>query len=340
MDQVRVGVVGVGAMGKRHCRVYSTLRWAQLVGVCDIAEETGYEVARKYEVPFYEQLERLLEHVDAVSIATPTPTHFDLAMGCLERGVHVLVEKPMTETLEQAERLTQLAEANGLVLLVGHIERFNPAYIELKHVVEQTNILAVNFRRLSAFEHSNNDADVIMDLMTHDIDLALDLIGSQPTTINGNGLTAVSGDVDHAVACLCFESGPLAMLTASRVTEQKIRSIEATTLEAYAEADLLSKNVSIHRRTKGEYLNHNHRGVKYRQESIVERIHVPTSEPLFLELQHFIDCVLRNKSPLIPARAGLETLRIAIAIRDEISTNLINLSPTLELTKRSVSTST
>jgi predicted dehydrogenase len=274
-----------------------------------------------------------------VSIATPTPTHFDLAMRCLERGIHVLVEKPMTETLEQAEKLAQLVDTNGLVLQVGHIERFNPAYIELKHVVEQTNILAVNFRRLSAFEHSNDDADVIMDLMTHDIDLALDLIGSKPTSINANGLTAVSGDVDHAVACLCFESGPLAILTASRVTEHKVRSIEATTLEAYAEVDLLDKNVSIHRRTKGEYLNHNHRGVRYRQESIVERIHVPTSEPLFLELQHFIDCIRLDKHNLISARVGLETLRIAIDIEDVIGSNLIDLSSALELTQNSVPTS-
>jgi virulence factor len=339
MDQVRVGVIGVGAMGQRHCRVYSNLRWTQLVGVCDIAENQGYEVARKYEVPFYNQLGDLLNHVDAVSLATPTPTHFDLAMRCLERGVHVLVEKPITETLEQAEKLTQVAEASGLILLVGHIERFNPAYIELKNVVEQTDMLSVNFRRLSAFEYSNNDADVIMDLMTHDIDLALDLIGSEPRIIHANGLTAMSGDVDHAIACLCFESGPLATITASRVTEHKVRSIEATMLEAYAEADLLNKNVSIHRRTIGEYLNHNKRGVKYRQESIVERIHVPTSEPLFSELQHFTDCIRRNNPPLIPARAGLETLRIAMNIRDVIGISLIDRSPTVELTQRSFAAS-
>jgi predicted dehydrogenase len=246
----------------------------------------------------------------------------------------------MTENVEQAERLTQEAETNGLVVLVGHIERFNPAYMELKHVVERMNTLAINFRRLSAYEHSNDDADVVLDLMTHDIDLALDLIGTRPTTVNANGLTAVSGVADHAVACLGFVSGPLVTITASRVTEEKVRSIEVTALEAYAEADLLRKSVSVYRMTTGEYLNHSQQGVRYRQESIVERIYVPASEPLFLELEHFVDCILQSRSPLVPARAGLETLRVAARVRDAINTSLIDLRSAFEPAQRSVQAST
>ena len=318
MDRVKVGVIGVGTMGERHCRVYSNMRGVQLVGVCDAAVQVGQRVARQFDVPFFPRVEDLLVNVDAVSLATPTPLHFDLAMRCLERGVHLLVEKPITETLEQAEALTQAAEATGLVVQVGHIERFNPAYLELKNVLEEIKVLAINFRRLSPYEGSNTDVDVVLDLMIHDTNLVLDLLRRTPVSVHAYGLTALSGTIDHAVAHLGFDPGPLVTITASRVTEQKVRSIEVTAMESYLECDLLNKSISVHRRTIGEYVNHNHRGIKYRQESIVERIHVPSFEPLFLELQSFIDCILERKPPAISARDGLQALALASSIRKMI----------------------
>jgi len=322
MRQVKVGVIGVGRMGQRHCRVYSTLRQTQLVGVCDAVPEIGRRVAEEYEIPFYKDVEALLERVDAVSLTTPTPSHFGLAMRCLDRGVHVLIEKPVTETVEQAEILAQAAESCSLVVQVGHIERFNPAYMELKNVLEHMTVLAVHFRRLSPYLGSNTDVDVVLDLMTHDVDLALDLMGREPVSVNAYGLTAFSGYIDHAVAHLCFGSGPILTLTASRVTEQKVRFVEVTALEAYVEADLLNKSLSVHRRTVGEYLNHDRRGVKYRQESVVERIFVPTQEPLFLELQHFVDCILHGNAPQVSARDGLNALRLVTDIRNAIYEDL------------------
>jgi predicted dehydrogenase len=323
---LRVGVIGIGMMGQRHCRVYSTLRRTQLVGVCDANPVAGNRVARQYDMTFYETIEDLLTNVDAVSLATPTPSHFELAMRCLAHGVHVLIEKPITETLEQAEKLAAAAEASGLVVQVGHIERFNPTYIELKHVLEGMTLLAVNLRRLSPYEGSNKDVDVVLDLMIHDIDLALDLMGQEPTSVAAYGLTAFSGAIDHATAQLDFDSGPLLTLTASRVTEQKIRSIDVTTLKAYVEGDLLNKNISVHRRTVGEYLSQNHQGIKYRQESIVERIHVPMLEPLLLEQQSFVESILENKPSSVPARDGLKTLRLATTIRNTIQERLTGVN--------------
>ena len=336
MSHVRVGVIGVGAMGQRHCRVYSNLRRAQLVGVFDADSKRGCEVSTRYGVASFKRMDDLLENVDAVSLAVPTPLHFDLAMHCLGRGVHVLVEKPIAETLEQAEMLTRAAEANGLIVQVGHIERFNPTYLELKNVLEGMTVLAVNLRRLSHFAGSNMDVDVVLDLMIHDVDLMLDLIGQEPVSMNAYGLTAFSNALDHVVAHLDFESGPLLTMAASRITEQKIRSIEVTTREAYVEADLLHKTISLHRRTIGEYLSLNHRGVKYRQESIVERIHVPAFEPLFLELQHFLDCILEGKTPMVPARDGLRALRITMAIRDAVCQRRIRLPRKSEPVQREV----
>jgi len=187
-------------------------------------------------------------------------------------------------------------------------------------------VAAINLRRLSAYEGSNTDVDVIFDLMIHDLDLVLDLIGSEPVAVSACGLTAFSGAIDHSIANLHFDRGPIVTVAASRVTEQKIRSIEVTTLEAYLESDLLNKSISAHRRTVGEYQNHNQRGVKYRQESIVERIHVPMAEPLFLELQHFIDCILEKKTPLVPAEDGLKALRLAKTVQNTVRESLTDIS--------------
>lgn len=316
MYQARIGVIGVGRMGQRHCRIYANLRRSQLVGVCDASPQTGPKMARQFDVPFYDRMDDLLNRVDAVSIATPTPAHFDVAMRCIERGIHVLIEKPITETLEQAEALMQAAEASGLVVMVGHIERFNPAYGELKNVLESMDVLAVNMRRLSPFAGSNTDVDVVSDLMVHDTNLALDLMGREPIAVDAYGSSVYTPSLDHVVAHLTFENGPLFTMTASRITEQKFRSIEVTAKQAYLECDLLNKSISVHRQVRGEYLGNSHsHDVKYRQESVVERIQVPIVEPQFAELQHFVDCVLDRKQPLVSAREGLKALWLAEAIR-------------------------
>lgn len=323
--QVRVGVVGAGRMGQRHCRVFSNMRKVQLMGICENNADVGLQLSKRFEATNYAHIDELLKHVDAVVLATPTQVHFEQALVCLERGIHVLVEKPMTETLEQAKTLTQLAEASGLVAQVGHIERFNPAYIELKNIVEQIPPLAIEMRRLSPFQGSNKDVDVVLDLMIHDTNLALDLIGEDPVSINAYGLTAYSGTIDHAVSQLCFANGPLLTMTSSRVTENKIRTIDVICRDAFIACDLLNKNISVHRFTIGEYINHNHRGVKYRQESIVEKINVPIFEPLYLQLQHFIDCILEQKTPAVTFRDGLNALEMAMHIRADIFQNMINL---------------
>jgi virulence factor len=328
MERIRVGVIGAGMMGQRHCRVYSAQRRAQLAGVFDVSQDLGRQVARQHEAPFYETVDDLMDQVDAVSIVTPTPAHFDLTMRAIERGIHVLVEKPITETVGQAEALTRAAEAGraadggGLVVQVGHIERFNPTYIELKNVLDSLTPLAVSLRRLSPYEGSRTDVDVVLDLMIHDTHLVLDMMGREPAWVSANGLTAFSGAIDHAVAQLSFDAGPLLTMTASRVTEQKVRSIEVTAMEAYLECDLINKSIAVHRRTIGEYVNCNHPGVKYRQESLVERIQVPNSEPLMLELEHFVNCVIERREPLVPARSGLDALRLAAAIREQIGERL------------------
>jgi predicted dehydrogenase len=324
MERIRIGLIGAGRMGRNHARVYSTLRHADLIGVYDPIGEAAQNVAAPYEVIAYAELDPLLDAVDAVSIATPTPTHYALVVECLERGLDVFVEKPFTETWMQAEELAVLTQRTGRIVQVGHIERFNPTYGELKHVLENLSPLVVNFRRLSSYVGSNTDVDVVLDLMVHDLDLALDLAGADPVHIEADGFTAFSGAIDYATVNLKFARWPMLTLTASRITEQKVRSIDVTALEAYVEGDLLNKSIQVHYRTVGEYINHQHGGVKYRQESVVERIHVPIAEPLHAELEHFVTCVRTRQQPRVTAEHGLRTLRIAETIRTQIKERMLD----------------
>jgi virulence factor len=310
MELVRLGVIGAGTMGERHCRVCANLPRVELVGVADPNQERGRQVAEAYETTFYADHRALLPQVDAVTIAASTSSHYALSTECLVRGLHVMVEKPIAETIEQARQLVHTANEHGSILQVGHIERFNPAFIELKHVTDGMTLIGINMRRLSSFDTSNTDVDVIRDLMIHDLDLATALVESELEGITASGRSINTGAIDHAVANLSFTAGPIATLFASRVTEQKVRAIEVIADGAYVEADLLNKTVLVHRRTFPQYLD-NHHVTKYRQESIIERIHVPMFEPLMLELRHFVDCVRHNQPSEVPGQDGLRALELA-----------------------------
>jgi predicted dehydrogenase len=318
MKIVRIGVIGTGVMGERHCRVCANLPRVNLVGIADLDEMCGQEVADRYQTTYYRDCGQLLPKLDAVTIATTTDSHFDLAKACLEQGLHVMVEKPFTETIEQAQQLIQIAEERDLVLQVGHIERFNPAFLELKNVTEAMHLIGVTMRRLSPFDLSNTDVDVIRDLMIHDLDLAVDLVGSSIEGLSAWGRSISTAGIDHAVANLSFRGGPIVTLFASRVTEQKVRTVEVIAEGAYVEADLLNKSVLVHRRTFPQYLD-NHNITKYHQESIIERIHVPMFEPLMLELRHFVDCVRENRPSQVPGSDGLRALQLAETVAQAVA---------------------
>ena len=317
MDPVRVGVIGTGRMGASHCRVYSNMRHAKFVGLCDANADLGKDVARRYEVSFFRDVDSLLENVDAVSVCTPTPEHFAIVKQCIDLGIHVLVEKPFTETLEQAKALKDAAAKSKVVVQVGHIEKYNPAFIELRKVLEGMEILSMNFNRLSPFQGSNVDVDVVLDLMIHDIGLVVDMFESEPKSMDAHGFSVFTDTIDYGLAVLRYEPETLLMLTASRVTEQKIRGISVTTRDAYIEADLLHKTIEVHRRTMGDYINQTN-SHKYRQESFIERIVVPTMEPLFLELQDFVTCISESRVPQVTAEDGYNALRYVIMLRDKI----------------------
>jgi predicted dehydrogenase len=311
LKQVRIGVIGLGRMGQHHCRIYSNQKDAQLVGVFDIDQKLTNETSAKFDLHAYRRLDDLLDQVDAVTISTPTPTHFDISMRCIERNIHVLVEKPVTDKAEYAEIIGQSLKNKNLIFQVGHIERFNPTYIELKKVLSQLDTIAINFRRLSPYRVSNTDVDVVLDLMVHDLDLSNDITGKEPDKIAAFGLMPFSTTLDHVVAQLYYAGNPLINLTASRVTEQKIRSVEVTTTDTYIEADFMNKSICMYSGSRGEFLGKNRNGVSYRQESTIERILVPNIEPLAAEIQSFLDCIIHNHIPRVSISDGLSALRLA-----------------------------
>ena len=314
-SKLRVGVIGAGRMGERHCRVYSGLPEAEFIGLTDASHERGRTTAHKYGVRYFADHRDLLREVDAVSIATPTQFHHEIASDALRAGRHALVEKPLAASPTEARDLARLARTAGVVCQVGHIERYNPVFLELQLILEDLQIVGLAARRLSPFDTSNTDIDVVYDLMIHDLDLALTLLGQQVDRVQAHGRSTHMSSADYVVASLSFTDGPIANLTASRLTEQKVRLLEITALGAYIEADLLNKSIFIYRRTSPEYIQNHERPLRYRQEGLVERIHIPTAEPLMLELQDFLRCVREGGEPTVSVDDGVRALELAAEVR-------------------------
>jgi virulence factor len=319
VQRIRVGVIGAGRMGERHCRIYANMPTVELVGLSDQSVERGQAVADTYETAYFQDYGDLLQQVDAVSVATPTSTHHSIAVDCLNRNVNLLLEKPVTSTLAEARNLAALAERSSAVLQIGHIERFNPAFMELESILRDMDVIAVSAHRLSPFDTSGTDADVVFDLMIHDIDLALTLLPREIDVLQATGRAARTSAVDYAVATLSMRDGPIVSLTASRITEQKVRLLEVTTLGAFVTADLLNKSVRVYRRAQPSFLSGEQRPLRYRQENLVEWIQIPTAEPLQLEIQDFLRCVRNDATPKVSAAEALRALTVASEITQEIT---------------------
>jgi predicted dehydrogenase len=314
---LRVGVIGVGVMGERHTRVYSTLPGVAGVGVYDADCQRARRVAAQYGARAFASVDALIGWADAVSVVTPTQSHVDLALRCMQHGVHILVEKPLAESIAQGEKIVRAGQEHGCIVQVGHIERFNPTIAQLRLIPQAKNPLAVTIRRMSPFDPRNTTVDVIFDLMIHDLDLALDLYGAEIMEMQAYGLRARTSETDHAVLNFSVRGGPLVTIVASRVTEQKVRHIEIVADGYYIEADLLNKRISIHRHTTPHYTATSE-AVTYRQESLIEQIHVPAVEPLALELDSFLTCVRTETRPVVSGEDGLRAVTYATKVRELI----------------------
>jgi predicted dehydrogenase len=312
--KVRAGVVGTGHMGQYHVLVYAELPDVELVGVVDADLARAAAVAAQYDTRVFADHRALVGRVDVASVAVPTGRHFAVASDLLEAGISVLVEKPMTPTLDEARALFAIAKRTGAVLHVGHVERFNGAVDELRQIVRAP--ILIESRRLGPFTPRVQKDTVVMDLMIHDIDIVLNLVDSPPVRLAAQGAAVHSEVADVAAVQIRFASGAVATITASRATEEKIRTLAITQPDAYIVLDYTEQDIQIYKRAAQEYTMA--RGsIRYRRASFVEHLKVHRDNPLKLEIQHLIGAMRRRRAgePVVPAQQDdLRSLAMALEI--------------------------
>jgi predicted dehydrogenase len=310
---VRVGIVGAGIMGSNHARVLRAVPSAEVVIVVDQDAEKGQRLADHIGASFESSLAAMAGRVDAAIVASPTETHADIAATVLESGLDVLIEKPIAPTVEEAKDLVSLARKHDRILMVGHVERFNPAVLELDRYVD--GLIHIDVRRVGSFT-PRITTGVVLDLMIHDVDLVNTLAGSELTTLSALTRRVRTESEDVATCILTYANGVSATLTASRVSQAKQRQVELTQQTNVVVADLLRQQVTIQRVEHAEYVGE--QGARYRQSGVIEIPYLEhQGEPLLLEQQHFIDCVRNRTQPIVGGQEGLKALATALRIRDE-----------------------
>jgi predicted dehydrogenase len=301
---VAAGVIGVGSMGRHHARVYSELRDAELVGVTDVDGEQAAAVAAEHGTRAVDR-ETLLDAADVVSVAVPTAYHYETVMECIDRGVGVLVEKPFVDDREKGRELADRADEAGVTLQVGFIERFNPATRVLAEIVPDLDVVAIDVDRLGPPVDRQGEDSVVMDLMVHDIDILLSLVDAEIES-----LSATARDEGHAAVQFRFDDESIAALTASRLTQEKVRRLSVTAISCRVNVDFIAQTVEIHRRSVPEYVESDG-DIRYRHESVIERPIVENGEPLKAELEAFVTAARDGTEPVVTADDALRVLEVA-----------------------------
>ena len=307
---VKVGVIGIGNMGWHHARVLSLLKDADLVGVADPNVNRGKLAIEQFQCDWFADYHDLIPKVDAICIAVPTLLHHQVGLDCLKAGIHVLIEKPIAASEAEAEELIRESNKANCLLQVGHIERFNPAFRELNKIINNEKIVVLEARRHSPNADRANDVSVVMDLMIHDIDLALELVNSQIKKISAVGGRNSDGLIDYVNATLVFSNNVIASLTASKMSHKKIRSLSAHCQNGLVETDFLNHTLHIHRKSHESYTAE-HGELVYRNDGFVEEVSTTSIEPLYAELEHFLKCVQGKESPEVDGEQASRALIIA-----------------------------
>ena len=311
MKPVRAAVVGVGYLGKFHAEKYAGLAEAELVAVVDADIDRAREIGAKHNAAAFSDYRELIGKVDAVSIVVPTDQHHRIARGCLENGLDVLVEKPITVTLEEADDLIALAKKNNRILQVGHLERFNAAVLALKDVIK--NPLFIETHRLALFKNRGTDVDVILDIMIHDIDIILNMVGSPVTAIHAVGVPIVSPEKnDIANVRLEFATGCVANVTASRISLKEMRKTRIFQPDAYISIDFATQQAEVFKRMEDA------EAVDGMPQIMYDEINIVQGDALLNEISSFLDSVDTRCEPSVPGEAGRNALKVALEIVEQI----------------------
>jgi predicted dehydrogenase len=308
---LRVAVIGVGHLGKHHARILSSLPGVELVAVVDTNQVRAAEIAAAHGARALFDYRELAGQVDAVTIAVPTELHRDIALPFLKAGVPVLVEKPMARTLEEADQLIGAAADAGVVLAVGHTERFNPALDAARPLITDPRFIEVH--RLGTFPERSLDIDVVFDLMIHDLDVVLSLVDSDVESLEAVGVPVITNRVDIANARLRFANGCIVNLTASRISRDRVRKIRFFQPSTYVSIDYATQKVEVYRLVKGSGPAPSIEGGE---------MPVPNEEPLKRELADFVEAITGKRAPKVTGEAGRRALSLAQAITDKIATEM------------------
>lgn len=314
-DKIKVAVIGAGMMGKNHLKTYKTLAGVELVGVYDIFEDAAKTAAEMFGITAFSSLEEVAQNVDAVSVVTTSVTHAEVGTFFLKKGIHCLIEKPLAATEEECRLLIDTAKASGAVLLVGHIERFNPAVEQLSKILSDTSkIRALTARRMSAASGRITDVDVAMDLMIHDIEVIQSLVKSKVVNVEASNVKTKDKPEgkDYISALVQFENGVMANLTASRITQSRVRTLDVSTDEAYIDLDFINQSINVCTQSRSPYMNKDAipEWMNYGLKGCEEHLFIPSNQPLAAEQSHFIDCVLGKATPRITGEMALEALKV------------------------------
>ena len=332
MSKIKVGVVGVGHIGKNHARIVAELAEADFTCVYDSNRAAAGEMARRYHTRAVDSLEQFAELVEAASIATPTPTHYEIGRFLLERGKHLLIEKPIAETMAHARELSDLARQRGVVLQVGHVERFNPVLGALEHLL--THPRFIESHRLSPYPNRSTEIGVVLDLMIHDLEIILHLVRSTVKTVDAVGVPVLSRNEDIANARIHFENGCVANVTVSRISPERMRKIRVFQEDAYLSLDYQAQEGYIFRIARGgeEKSSLLKKLLSAKESAIVsefagrkivrEPVKIEKDEPLKRELQSFVECACKGAAPKVSGYQAAAALDLAMRITAQIEARL------------------
>ena len=299
---IKVAVIGVGSIGEHHARVFSELQDVELTGVVDIDFPRAQKIASQFNCNPYKNYQEIIGMVDALSIAVPTTFHFQVALECLKKGKDILIEKPITSTIEEAEKLIGEAADKNLIIQVGHLERFNAGLTMICNMITFPNF--IESRRLSPFLRRGTDVDVTLDLMIHDIDIILSLVKSEISELRATGSKVLTDNIDIAYAWLEFEDGCIAEVVASRMANEKVRELKVFQHNAYLKLDYQTREVLCHTRSNDEFKK--------------ETKKAELKEPLKEQLASFIQCVKNRTQPVVSGFEGKKALKVALKISEMI----------------------
>ncbi|TRZ45381.1 Gfo/Idh/MocA family protein [Robertkochia solimangrovi] len=318
---LKAGVLGAGHLGKIHLRLLNQSDKYELVGFFDPDEKNAKKVAKEFGYKYFQTIEELIDAVDVVDIVTPTLSHYDCAMAAIQKGKHIFLEKPITNTVEEAEAIIRSATEKGIKGQVGHVERFNPAFMSIREKVE--NPMFIETHRLAEFNPRGTDVPVILDLMIHDIDIILSVVPSKVKSVNASGVAVISNSPDIANARIEFENGCVANLTASRISLKNMRKSRFFQKDAYISVDFLEKMVEVVKmkdapKKPDEYalILQNAEGIK--KQIYFENPKVVQNNAILDELESFAAAIENNTTPAVSLEQGTEALRVALMIVEQV----------------------